>query len=397
MIELPLLRKPIILIFTRYYLPGFRAGGPVRSVANLVFALNTVFDFRIVCYERDLGSNQSYPNIKIGQWQKVNGAMVRYASMHELGFSFCKRMFYEIKPDVIYLNSLFDLEFSIKPFFALGRGAATPIVLSPRGELSPAALNIKPLRKLFFLKVLYAIRAYENISWHACSKLEAEFINQHFLPKSREVFLASNLPELHQVKIRRNSSKISGKLRIAMVARISPMKNTIAAIRIACQLSGYIELDFWGLLEDKEYWAACQREINLCSPEIKINYRGEVEHEKLHALLCEYDALLLPTLGENFGHSIIESLNAGLPVVISDRTPWRNLERDGVGVDLPLDDLTAFANALAKYQSMNEMEMALVRLNCKRYAAEWQFMNAKLDDYTKMFNEAILTRVALNK
>ena len=65
---------------------------------------------------------------------------------------------------------------------------------------------------------------------------------------------------------------------------------------------------------------------------------GEVKHEKLHALLHEYDVMLLPTLGENFGHAIIEALDAGLPVVISDRTPWRNLEQAGVGADLPLED-----------------------------------------------------------
>jgi glycosyltransferase involved in cell wall biosynthesis len=46
--------------------------------------------------------------------------------------------------------------------------------------------------------------------------------------------------------------------------------------------------------------------------------------------------LLLPTAGESFGYVIFEALAAGCPVLISDRTPWRDLDRSGVGWDLPL-------------------------------------------------------------
>jgi hypothetical protein len=50
----------------------------------------------------------------------------------------------------------------------------------------------------------------------------------------------------------------------------------------------------------------------------------------------DYHFLYLPTRGENFGHAIAESLNHATPVIISDQTPWRKLERIGVGWDLPL-------------------------------------------------------------
>ena len=38
-------------------------------------------------------------------------------------------------------------------------------------------------------------------------------------------------------------------------------------------------------------------------------------------------AFLLPTGGENFGHAIFEALSCGVPALISDRTPWRDLLR----------------------------------------------------------------------
>ena len=396
MSDLNVLRKPVILVFTRYYLPGYRAGGPVRSLSNLVRALGSTYDFRIVCFDRDHGSDQRYTNIEIGQWQRQGDALIRYASPHELGFGFCRKMLLETKPDMIYLNSLFDRAFSMKPLLALGCGRSTPILLTPRGELSTGALGLKAWRKRMFLNIANAIGLYKNVYWHACSKPEAAHIHAHFSPELSRVSLASNLPEAEQISIRRHTTKQLGKLRIVLVARIAPMKNTHAAIRMACQLPGEVVLDLWGPLEDRDYWEICQREIALSPPGLKVNYRGEVEHEKLHALLHEYDVMLLPTLGENFGHSIIEALDAGLPVVISDRTPWRNLEQAAVGIDLPLEDEAAFVRALARYQAMNESEMGVAREACRRYIVEWSIQNTNLDDYKKMFNAVIGSRMKRN-
>jgi glycosyltransferase involved in cell wall biosynthesis len=47
--------------------------------------------------------------------------------------------------------------------------------------------------------------------------------------------------------------------------------------------------------------------------------------------------LALPSRGENFGHIVPEAWAAGCPVLVSDRTPWRNLAQQGVGWDLPLE------------------------------------------------------------
>ncbi len=397
MTNLAVSRKPVILVFVRYYLPGYRAGGPVRSLSNLVRALESEYDFRVVCFDRDHGSDHPYPNLVPGQWQRQGEAMIRYAAPHELGFTFCRNMLLDAKPDMIYLNSLFDRAFSMQPLLALGRGCRTPILLTPRGELSAGALGLKVWRKRFFLSAVRAVGLYDNVHWHACSKPEAEQIQRFFSPEKHQIFLASNLPEAEQNSIHRHTTKQPGKLRIVLAARIAPMKNTLAAIRVASKLSGDIELDLWGPLEDREYWEACQQQISLSPSSLKIRYRGEVEHERLYALLHEYDVMLLPTLGENFGHGIIEALDAGLPVVISDRTPWRSLEQAGVGADLSLKDEAAFIRALARYQSMDESDMAKVREACGRYVAAWRVNNTNLDDYHQMFDQVIASRQLLCK
>lgn len=381
--------RPVILVFVRYYLPGFRSGGPVRSVSNLVQALARDYDFRIVCLNRDHGESNPYLDVAPGQWTRMGKARVYYATDSEAGFALCRRMVEEIKPDMVYLNSLLDRGFSMKAFLAAGRGRAVPVLLAPRGELSPGALGLKAKRKRLFIALVKATRYYANVNWHASSVAEEERIDQVFAPVASRIFLASNLPEMPQDSIPRTGEKKPGVLRIVLAARISPMKNTLAAIRMARQLKGAVELDLWGPLEDKDYWATCQQQMLLCQANVKVRYRGEVAHEKLQALLHGYDVMLLPTLGENFGHSIIEALDAGLPVVISDRTPWRNLAQAGVGADLPLEDEAAFLSVLGKYLAMDESEMAIVRKACGHYVDEWRMQNANLDDYRKMFSAVI--------
>ena len=56
--------QPIILVFCDYYLPGYKAGGPVRSISQLVGALGKEFSFKVVTRDRDLGDDDSYPGIE---------------------------------------------------------------------------------------------------------------------------------------------------------------------------------------------------------------------------------------------------------------------------------------------------------------------------------------------
>ena len=385
--------KPVILVFVRHYLPGFRSGGPVRSVSNLVRALEGEYDFRIVCLNRDLGEKKTYSDIASGHWTKLGAAHVYYLTDQEMGFGLCRRLIAELKPDMIYLNSLLDRKFSMLPFLAVGRGKATPVLIAPRGELSPGALGLKTWRKQFFLRIVKLCNYFAHVHWHASSAAEEAQLHEVFAPKIRHLFQASNLPEIQQNSLTRTRLKKPGVLRIVLAARISPMKNTLAAIRVAGQLHGEVVLDLWGPLENKDYWAACEKQVQLCQPNVKVNYRGEVAHEKMHAVLREYDLMLMPTLGENFGHSIIEALSAGLPVIISNRTPWKNLMDAGVGADLSLENEFDFVRHLERYQAMGEDELAEVRINCQRFVAAWQSKYADLGKYRKMFDAVIAARV----
>jgi len=72
--------KPVILVFTGRYLPGYKAGGILCNVINTVDFLCDKFEFRIVTRDRDLGDEASYSGIGVDKWQRVGNAHVYYLS-----------------------------------------------------------------------------------------------------------------------------------------------------------------------------------------------------------------------------------------------------------------------------------------------------------------------------
>ncbi|MBN8497849.1 MAG: hypothetical protein J0M32_13465 [Candidatus Accumulibacter sp.] len=79
--------------------------------------------------------------------------------------------------------------------------------------------------------------------------------------------------------------------------------------------------------------------------------RGHCQ-QLVHTVLPGYDRFFLPPFSENFGHAINEALSVGVPVLISDKTPWRNLQEKGMGWDLPLDNRRAFIEVIEVIEAM---------------------------------------------
>ena len=53
--------RPKVLVFIDWYLPGYKAGGPVRSLANLVDHLRGRVDFHIVTRNTEYTESTSHP------------------------------------------------------------------------------------------------------------------------------------------------------------------------------------------------------------------------------------------------------------------------------------------------------------------------------------------------
>ncbi|MCB0760756.1 MAG: glycosyltransferase family 4 protein, partial [Flavobacteriales bacterium] len=148
----------------------------------------------------------------------------------------------------------------------------------------------------------------------------------------------------------------SDELVIITVARISPEKNTLGAIRFlqgidpgTCRITWHL----YGTHTDPDYYRQCKEAAS--GIPINVQFHGEIEHSAIRGVLERGHVMYMPTLGENYGHSIVEAFVSGTPVLISDKTPWIDLESKKAGWDISLDS-AGFGKIIEQLVTMSPEE-----------------------------------------
>ena len=353
------MRNPIILTTIASYLPGFKAGGPIRTLTNLIARLGDEFDFRILTADRDLDDVQPYPDIRPNVWMQRTHERVCYLSPNQRKFLSFRHHLTQESYDLLYLNSFFSqLTVYAVTYRRLGLLPARPWIIAPRGEFSPGALQIKWPKKRLFLTFAGISGLYRNLIWQASSEFEAadirRLVARFHLDSNPSILVAPNLPpKMRGAAPTARPTKTKGAARLVFLSRIARMKNLAFALQQLAQGQGEITFDIYGPKEDEAYWRTCQQRIADLPENITASYLGPVEPDQASTVFASYHAFLFPTLGENFGHVILESLSAGCPVITSDRTPWRELTQKRAGWDLPLDQPTLFQQAIRQIVEMD--------------------------------------------
>lgn len=357
-------RRPRILTLVQHYLPGYKSGGPIRTIANMVEHLGNDLEFLIVTSDRDALDREPYPSVAIDSWNRVGDAKVFYASPRFRSFRGLTGLIRGISHDVLYLNSFFNPVFTVYPLLA--RAVALiprkPVVIAPRGEFSRGALSLKRWKKRTFICAASLSRLYDALLWQASSEHEVEDIKRELQRIARDIRVASDLPPKigFSAEPRYNAKLGDARLRIAFLSRITPMKNLDFALRAVARAGVPIELGIHGPIRDEAYWHTCLDIMDELPGHIQAHYHGSVLPECVQAVLSSYDLFLLPTKGENFGHVILEALAAGTPTLISDRTPWQR-DANGGCVVLPLDDPMSFAAEIEQFARLSLQEKRLRR------------------------------------
>ncbi|MCU1306574.1 MAG: glycosyltransferase [Acidobacteriaceae bacterium] len=387
-------RRRRILIFIDHYLPGFKFGGPVRTIANLVSHLSDRYEFFIFTFDRDKGDVEPYGNLPREQWTQVEKAKVFYTANRSLRN--IRRRAEEISPELLYLNSFFSLV-SIKILLAKNAGLFPnlPVLLAPRGEFSSGALIIKPRRKRAYIELVNRAKLLKSIAIQASTEYERVDIETH-LRRGRSLstarlIVASDIAEISPgpPRLINRVRKSVGLLRLLYLARISPNKNLDGALRMLKGVKGRVIFSIYGPIGNRDYWATCQRSIKQLPSNITVEYKGGARHELVHEIFCQHDLLFLPTHGENYGHVIVESLCAGCPVLISDRTPWRNLEECGVGADFPLEAPEEFQRVLEAFVEMDNKTALEYSQRAYDYAVQRTQNEVIVEQNIKMFKAVL--------
>ena len=369
-----------LLLFTDWFSPAFKAGGPVRSVVNLVDRFKEEYDMYVFASDRDLKDNNPFDDIDSDEWIARYGIHIYYYSPGKMTYTFVKSTISEIAPDKIYLNSMFsNMILPIRAAYQSGK-----IILAPRGMLRPSALAVKPIRKFFYLSLLKLFSVERFITFHSTGVDETKNIKRIF-PLATKIIEAPNLPVPVSGSLVEQSKEV-GAVKLIFVGRIHPIKNLYVLLAALENVKGNIQLTIVATLEDLAYWEKCRVKIQELQEHIKVNLMIDLPHHKIKQHIEQAHFFVLPTEGENFGHAIFEALAVGCPIIISDQTPWRNLASKKAGFDLSLQDMNSFSHAIQSCIEMDNVEWQEFRHGAwevaKGYSVE---MNPELS-YFQLFN-----------
>jgi glycosyltransferase involved in cell wall biosynthesis len=375
--------KRKILIIMGRYLPGYKDGGPVRSIKNLTDYLGDEYEFYILTCDRDHGDTQSYPDIKVGGWNTVGKAQVYYAPPKGFTFDVIRKISKDV--DLIYVCGCFN-DYAINTLILKRiRKIDKPVVVASMGLFSPKSFKLKYIKKKLYTVVFNALGMFKHIYWSVTSEMEISYILKQIKGNKGQFYIAEDLPRMvDQTSI--SKFKKQGTLDIAWISRITHIKNLLGTIEILKDVKSNVNFTIYGPVYEKEYWDKCLKELNKLPRNIKWEYKGNVDSEVVVETLKPYHVFLFNTLGENYGHVIQEALSAGCACILSDQTPWQDLESKGVGYVFDLNDKRKFVDAVEYYASVDQKTMQTISNAALKYAVDNSNEKVKNTGYRKIFD-----------
>jgi glycosyltransferase involved in cell wall biosynthesis len=378
--------KKNILVFSDWYLPAYKAGGPVKSIAALGFHLKEEFNFYIITSNKDLFESQPYKTVKTNEWNILpNGEHVFYFSDEAFSLKNLKALLQETAYDAVYLNSFFSKRCTIYPLLLKKSGhIKKPVIIAPRGMLSSGALQLKSKKKSAFIALAKLFSLYKDLIWQATSVQEENEIKNIF-GAGATILRVSNL-SLPPIQQRIEYNKQVNEVKICCVARISKVKNIRFALEVLQSIqTGTIIFDLYGPAEEADYYAACMELAAKLPENIHVSFKGDLQGNEVEQALKQYHLFFLPTLNENFGHAIVEAMQNGCIPLISDRTPWRNLQAQAIGWDIALDEKEKFVAAIQEVLAMPQTAFEERSKAIQQYALTHCMDVANIDLYKKLF------------
>ena len=174
-------------------------------------------------------------------------------------------------------------------------------------------------------------------------------------------------------------------LSLITISRITPIKNIIFLLQVLKRLEFKVVLNLIGPIEDKGYWQKCKNIIGSLPDNCKVVCLNEISPDQIRGCFLKSDLFISASLNENYGHSIVEALSEGCPVIISDQTPWKQLEESKAGAELELE-IDLFVDKLNYFKNLSNEEWVEHRVGALDYFKKNIDLDIFRDKYFQMFN-----------
>jgi len=371
-----------LLIMASLFYPQKNGGGPPVSIMNIVQAIKEKFEIYIISHNYEVGQKEALTGIVDG-WNTFDFGKVYYFPYGKHTPKNIYKLICEIAPDVIYQNSFFSYDDVFPVLKYKKRHTNVGVVIAPRGEICENRLKSKRLKKVLYIEFLKRMGYLKNIYFQATGQDEEKEIEKFLHISQEKIFNINNFSYV-QEKHLSPIEKSKGSLRMCFIARIQETKNLLYAIERLKKVRGDIVYDIYGPIENKPYYEKC---LAVSLPiNIRVNYCGCVEHDKVGATLSQYHVYYMPTIGENYGHSIVESLLHGRPILISDKTPWNEVNENSAGYAVSLDNPEEFERIIEELCLMENQTFQAMCDSAKKFINEKLRIEEIVEQYIHCFN-----------
>jgi len=359
-------------IIIDWFVPAFKAGGPIQSVKNLADHLQNDFDISIICSNRDL--DRSLLGVRTNQWLINDNYKVFYTDKNFKGY----RNLIQPFKSVIYINGMFSFQYNLLPLlFLKGRK-----IVAVRGMLDPGGLSQKSFKKKIYLKCWRLAGLHKKCEYHATSAVEKQNI-QSALGIETKVWVIQNLPGVTMYK--RLPQKNKNSIILCTMALVSPMKNHLLVLKSLLNCSSEVVYNIYGPIKDEGYWYLCKKIIEQLPSNIKVIYHGFIPSEMVPQALAACHIYIQPSKSENFSHSIYDALMTGRPVITSNYTPWNNLEKECAGVNIEVENIAELTKAIEKFSLIELDQLEQWSKSARSFASKQLCIEQIKKEYLQMF------------
>ena len=326
-----------ILHVTPYFAPAFAYGGPPRSILGMCKALTaTGVDVEVFTTTAN-GSGPDLP-AAVQAPRNYEGVPVWYFP-RELGSKFfrapsMREALRKAIPgvDLVHIHTIWNwvewtaVRESVK--------AGVPYVISPRGMLEASAMRHRRWRKAVAFPLLERRNLGRAAFLHATAATEYETLDRLALGV-RSVLVPNAVDGVL------NREDFTGILRkrigvrpdvpiVAWLGRIHPIKRLDLLAEAFRQVHEHIPAHLV-IAGPDETGQRQSLEGLLRGIASDVHWLGELNDAQKRELLSDANVLVLCSNSESFGMSVLESLAAGTPVVVTRTCPWQEVESAGCG------------------------------------------------------------------
>ena len=193
--------------------------------------------------------------------------------------------------EVIWINTLYHVSFSMKPLIALLFTPKKTVLISPRGELLKGALNLKKYIYLWFFK-LGLVLAGHRYYVHYANPFEAE--GSYGILKKYPKLVFNNVIS-GAISDREHEVKKDQDFVLGYFGRVSPIKNVEFLMELLPALPENVRLEIHGSIIESRYVNNLKQQVEKNGLSSRVTFYDSYNSSNFAQRAGGVDVVLIPS------------------------------------------------------------------------------------------------------